>query len=256
MPNTASLRVWSTLVAAILLATFLTGTAQAQQPYGRQPQPNQPPLQIMGKVISVQPNVIEVEAESVKFMLPPDFQGKTPDAQPGKYLVALVPNKSKVVVKGIASTEQIAPRMGVKFAGKVDGMGKFQEPIKNIELVVPDRYFKSDVTLGEFKYNFKDGNITNTGIRDITVAGLVRSYRRGVLTVAANSVINAPLDPEASVSFTGNDYRLAQEGDMITARTQWFQPGKVIADDLQLQLTTPIGEKPKSESGKSSDNDS
>jgi hypothetical protein len=200
------------VVMAVATCLPLPSTAQVRNPNA---QPQQLSLfRLSGTVAGVRPGMIMYR----------DVNNKECYAKIDK-------DTRRVVVTGVAEASALRPGMSVRFHATLSRRGEAEDPIAELTIFSP--------TAGDVPGVLPDD--PNDKNSQMWVAGLIRTVKDDTITVqAGRNTVKAKLAELAKIKLEVSDYSLAQEGDTIKILGKGYQPDKVIAGEIEIQLAKPL----------------
>lgn len=240
-------------------AAMLMSAAQAAAQYGAaerkqdpwaKPKENVEDVQIRGKILAVQGDVLQVTSEAVK----------------QQWLVKMPRDQASIRVVGTAWPSYLQPGMPVRFSGVFDVKGNCKSPIESLEVFTPVPV-KSDMFPLAQQYGvFPEQAFTGQLLEDARAAqqppaaqpksetasflviGHLRGFRKGELYVAAGpTLVRAPLSEKAKISVEVPDLRWLRPGDEIELDGWSYSHMKthVVATKVTIQAKEPLGPAPE-----------
>ncbi len=203
-------------MAVLLAVIFNASLVHAQR--GKKKQGELPPVNPRGKIVGVQRGLIKIV-----------------DGDDQTFLVKLDANKTQVHVSGTALPSVLRSGMFVRFSGQLT-RGRATEPVEKLQIFEPTE----ESELGVFSDDPTDPNA------ETVVAGALRGFRKGRLTIAAGrQKVQANLAETVEVTLEVSDYSIAQAGDEVEVLGILFAPGKIFASQVDITLVEPLGEPEK-----------
>lgn len=145
------------------------------------------------------------------------------------YTVAVEPAKTKLTIRGTAEPGALRAGMLVRFNAVLDEKGMGEKPIEKLTIFTP----YPNASIGVFKE--KDS---------MFVAGQVKLIKNGKLTVTAKQhQIGVELADNIQIDLDLSNLSLAQPqaGDEIKLTGKEVQQGKIVADSVEIKLSSPLG---------------
>lgn len=231
---------WVGCFAAIAICQLLSGaSANAQAPGA-----NRKAFNFKGALLDMQRGVMKVQDAADK----------------KEYLVKLPNELEQIRYSGQAATEWLSGGMFVRFDTQMDEKGKILNPVKQLEVFMPDPKLPNNPELmkdnvpgvhlngvPDSEKLFND-EVKKIVVKSYRVVGRVGGLNKGKLMVIAGSNrLQVDLDPQVIVNVSVPGVDLCQQGDDISVNgfTYPEQPGWVEAQRVQITGKQPVGQKPQ-----------
>ncbi|MEX2118787.1 MAG: hypothetical protein WD847_04180 [Pirellulales bacterium] len=160
-----------------------------------------------------------------------------------RYVIGIHPMNTRVTVTGTADPSFLTNGLWVRFSVELNKQGRPQGELTELTIVelseVVQPGAQADLVPGEDAKE-QEGPIP------YIVVGQVRGLRNDNLQVAVpGKTLKLKLAEEAKITVDVSNYGLVRLGDEITVDGKQYQPGKVVADRVEIKLVEPLVGKGK-----------
>jgi len=145
------------------------------------------------------------------------------------YTVAVDPAKTKLTIHGTAEPAALRMGMLVRFNAVLDEKGMGEKPVEKLTIFTP----YPNASIGVFKEQ-----------DSMFVAGQIKAIKNGKLTVAAKQhkiIVELAEDVQIELELGNLSLAKPQAGDEIKLTGKEVQPGKIVADSVEITLAAPLG---------------
>lgn len=229
----------SLLLAVPAAAQF--GADGTQEDMWTRPRGNTETVQVLGKVLGMQGNVLQVANADTK----------------QQWLIKMPQETSGIHLLGTARPTFLQPGMMVRFSGLFDSKGNSRAPIEKLEIFTPlpvkegmlaeTQQFGVFPEAGfgvQFLQESPPANQPKSDVASYVVVGQLRGLRKGEILVAAGpALVRTTLSEKAEILLDIADYRWVRAGDEIEANG-WSYPHlktHVVATRVTIRTKEPLG---------------
>ncbi len=232
-------------IVACAVTLLLAGQAAAQfgvdgsqEDMWTRPRGNTETVQVIGKILALQGNVIQVASEASK----------------QQWLVKMPREPAGIHLLGTARPTFLQPGTMVRFSGHFDSKGNSRAPVEKLEIFTPTPVKEGalpDVQqFGVFPEAAFAGQLlqgdqaAKSDVASYVVSGQLRGFRKGEILVAAGpTLVRTTLSEKAEILVDIADYRWVRPGDEIEVNG-WCYPhlkSNVVATRVTIRAKEPLG---------------